>query len=342
MEPNRLKYLDIAKGLAILAVVWAHILVVGWSHKLIYSFHMPFFFLVSGMLFNRDKFPSFGSFLKKRAKRLLLPYLIYSVVTWAIWAVFRVVRGDEVQSLWMPLAQTFIAQGSGAYMVHNSALWFIPCLFAVELMYFAVSKFRTFTRLLLSFSAAALGILMAHCFGDSYLFCLPWNLDAAFLALPFYCVGNLLTERFSLQGIYDMMTRKVWASVTVLIALTAVLWVLSRCFGECSMGSSSYQCNEWLFIGRAFVGCTTLLLFSALLASFTEKVSDPLVYFGQKSLDVMCLHIPIKGVVILVIEHFISVEVSSSFGMSGIAFLVTMAAVTVCIMLIDRFIRRNK
>ena len=40
-ETKRYDYLDITKGLGILAVVWAHIMLVGWSHKVIYAFHMP-------------------------------------------------------------------------------------------------------------------------------------------------------------------------------------------------------------------------------------------------------------------------------------------------------------
>ena len=75
---NRYDYIDISKGIGILMVVWAHIMLAGWTHQMFYAFHMPLFFLLSGMLFRRDKYTSFSSFLAHRAKRLLIPYFIYS------------------------------------------------------------------------------------------------------------------------------------------------------------------------------------------------------------------------------------------------------------------------
>ena len=140
MTNDRYEFIDIAKGVGILAVVWAHILLVGWTHEIIYAFHMPLFFFISGFLFNVNKYSSFQTFLVKRFKRLIITYFIYSFVTWGIWFIFRYVRHDLVKSYWMPLLQTFIAQGSGSYLVHNSALWFIPCLLAVEIMFFFISR----------------------------------------------------------------------------------------------------------------------------------------------------------------------------------------------------------
>ena len=86
MTRERFDYIDIAKGIGILMVVWAHIMIVGWTHRVIYAFHMPLFFFLSGMLFQRDKYSSFVKFVSKRTKRLLIPYVVYSIVTWAFWA----------------------------------------------------------------------------------------------------------------------------------------------------------------------------------------------------------------------------------------------------------------
>ena len=40
MSQRRLDFIDVAKGFGILFVVWAHILLVGWTHRAIYAFHM--------------------------------------------------------------------------------------------------------------------------------------------------------------------------------------------------------------------------------------------------------------------------------------------------------------
>ena len=60
MNSRRIVYIDIAKGIGILLVALAHAdisLFSPYLHQLIYAFHMPLFFLVSGAahLTLRDK-----------------------------------------------------------------------------------------------------------------------------------------------------------------------------------------------------------------------------------------------------------------------------------------------
>ena len=344
-ETQRFDYLDIAKGLGILAVVWAHIMLVGWSHKVIYAFHMPLFFFISGMLFRREKYNGFVSFAGNRAKRLLFPYLIYSILTWGIWAAFRLLRHDPVDSFWAPLIQTFIAQGSGAFMVHNSALWFIPCLFVVEMLYWVISRLRDWQNLIICFMLTGLSFLFGHLWGDQYWLLLPYNFDAVLIALPFYSVGNILIKHHSHQEIVGFVSDHRAAAWSVFAISTALLVLGALSFGECSMGSSSYQCNGAVFLIRAFLGCFTLVLFSILISSlgWISGINKLLIWFGKNSLDVMCLHIPAKGFAMIVIARLLTTSVdhiSSHWDESLLAFAVTMIAVSAVILLINRFIRK--
>ena len=347
MTNIRYDFIDIAKGFGILSVVWAHILLVGWTHKIIYAFHMPLFFFISGFLFNKSKYPSFHSFISKRFKRLIIPYLIYSFVTWGVWALFRYVRGDEVKSYIMPLLQTFIAQGSGSHLVHNSVLWFIPCLLAVEIMYFHIQKFGIQIATIICFSIAGLGIIMAHCWGKTYLDNMPWNLDAAFFALPFYCIGNIL-RKYNLYSKIDKVL-PVISKVLLLLILGIILLVFSLEFGESSMGSSSYQCHELIFIFRAFIGIAALMMLALLLSQIemygSKKILDGIRWCGIYSLEIMCIHIPIKGIIIIIITKLLKtkVEVSTSFTYSFISFFITMCVVIFIIcFIIKKLMIKNK
>lgn len=49
MKKNRMTYLDMAKGIGILLMIVGHTISLGWQKDLIYSFHMPLFFVCSGM-----------------------------------------------------------------------------------------------------------------------------------------------------------------------------------------------------------------------------------------------------------------------------------------------------
>ena len=51
---NRIEYIDIARGIAIILMVIGHVVDQGWKREVIFSFHMPLFIIASG-LFYKDK-----------------------------------------------------------------------------------------------------------------------------------------------------------------------------------------------------------------------------------------------------------------------------------------------
>lgn len=77
----RIEWVDIAKGIGMLLVVWAHIHDTGDLCTVIYSFHMPLFFVLSGYLFKTDKYNGIWEFLMKKKKSLIMPYLMLSFIT---------------------------------------------------------------------------------------------------------------------------------------------------------------------------------------------------------------------------------------------------------------------
>lgn len=54
MSP-RLKEIDVAKGICILLMVIGHSGLTGTLNDMIYAFHMPFFFFISGVTTNVDR-----------------------------------------------------------------------------------------------------------------------------------------------------------------------------------------------------------------------------------------------------------------------------------------------
>ena len=78
---RRLEYLDIAKGILIIMMLIGHTWDSGPVHYFVYSFHMPAFFLISGMLFHygssADK-PIWKVILHK-ARLLLIPYFCFEI-----------------------------------------------------------------------------------------------------------------------------------------------------------------------------------------------------------------------------------------------------------------------
>lgn len=341
MGKQRLDYIDIAKGIGILCVIWGHIVTNNFSGSFIYAFHMPLFFFLSGMFFNGAKYTSFFDFIKKRGRRLLVPYVIYSVVTWAIWAVFNRLTGNNTVNIWQSLLETVYARGSGQFLHHNSALWFIPCLFAVEIMYYFVSKLKRWLIIPVCLLISGVSMTLEHFFGEEYLFLLPWNLDAAMMALPFYAVGNVFSWKPELHNrLLDYTRNHIIISIAAVMILFAVVGVLTKFFGTVSMGHSYYG-NEYIFHIRALMGSFAVCWLSVLVsqAKYIGKLKQGLKWFGENSLDVMCTHIPVKGVLIVAVAillHTSNQMVTDNVLYALMVFVLTVAIEVVLIWAINR------
>ena len=168
METNgkiskRLTYLDIAKGIGIILVVIGHCIPdastpAGVSRPLfkilfqvIYSFHMPLFFFISGYLasLNGLQIKDKALAIKKKAKRLLIPYFFVGLC-------------------YMPLKILLGSFANKPYDIHNlwklcigvnpdGELWFLYALFVISTI--AIIYGRKITKIELF----ATGILTLTC-----------------------------------------------------------------------------------------------------------------------------------------------------------------------------------
>lgn len=79
---KRLDEIDRAKGVLIILTVIGHIWQAGYIHNVIYSFHMPAFFIISGMLMHHTRTyeRKYTSFLFNRLYSFGLPFLFFEVL----------------------------------------------------------------------------------------------------------------------------------------------------------------------------------------------------------------------------------------------------------------------
>lgn len=125
----------ILSALAMLMIVAGHlgydILTVGGLFPY-YSFHVPLFMFISGYFYREEEEDRPSAYLKKKAKRLLLPYFIWNVVygilAWALRMSGSFSMGEAV-SLKTLFVSPFL---NGYQFIYNFAAWFVPVLFIVE------------------------------------------------------------------------------------------------------------------------------------------------------------------------------------------------------------------
>ena len=140
-KSNRSLYLDIVKGFAIILVVYGHcidyysdeyisgnLFYSDELHKIIYSFHMPLFMLVSGYLFYGSVVRhSWRHNLKTRFSKLLLPVVLWNTLYLAILNTVNLLNGKPV-----PWGEELLS--------YTSALWFLWAIFWCSLIVMAVSR----------------------------------------------------------------------------------------------------------------------------------------------------------------------------------------------------------
>lgn len=211
--------LDIMKGIGILLVVFAHVF-----HKsgIIYQFHMPLFFILSGAAMTYSKS---GFSLKKKAKSLLVPYIVFSLICFVYWALiesrFRPIQdvaifGDGIglNLKLQQFANIFTAINCRSAFVYNIVLWFLPCLFMAELLYSKIKGTKV------EWVIDVLCIVVCYVAVSSSNG-LPWCLGEAVIAVPLLSLGN----RFYQPLMKVLKKRTIYAMVIGVICLLAFIFI---------------------------------------------------------------------------------------------------------------------
>ena len=133
-ERKRDMSVDMAKGVGILLVIMGHAGCPEIPHGIIYSFHMPLFFLLSGLYIQRQCQEKMGVYLRKNFKSLLLPYFYFNIIYIAFYYVMSVVFHKNLLdgSVLDNLIGIFVSMRWGTPYHH--VLWFLPCLFFAKIM----------------------------------------------------------------------------------------------------------------------------------------------------------------------------------------------------------------
>ena len=176
MENKRLDYVDALKSFGIFLVIWGHAIVqlggnpVNYTYLVIYSFHMPLFFIISGFFFKSSLKLKPKDFLIKKGFQLLYPWLIWCLIV----AVFQLAT-HQLDN------HNYYQKG---VLIFNRWFWFLrSLLLSYVLAYFAYKIFKK-------------GYLVAI-FGILFVLFAPFFKIQSFY-FPLFLLGIWLKENYSL------------------------------------------------------------------------------------------------------------------------------------------------
>lgn len=281
----RNRIIDIAKGIAIFLVIFGHITHIPEIRQYIWSFHIPLFFFISGILIKPNKCQNFTRYLGKKSIQLLIPYLIFYIVTFLYWLILeKNTRGAEL-AWWSQIIGLFYGTYNLQYMYFNGALWFIPCLFSMEILYWFIAK-NTRWRIRI---ALLIILCLTGIYASPYLSRLPFGINAAMIGLVFLGIGNMLGPQ-----IMNGQWHSRWGNITKLSVIGILLFIQWALHDFAGADLASLKFNyPFMYIPIAIIGIALCMVIS----SFINK-NTALEWLGKSSLVLFAFQEPVYRVVI--------------------------------------------
>lgn len=282
---DRKKYIDIFKGLAIIAVVIGHTNAPIVTH--IYLFHVPAFFFIAGYLSKLDQ-QKFGEFVLKRIHSLLIPFIFINVFFVLLVSSFTQLDIHILQpnpiSIGQIKTQLFdLFFNLNAQTEIAGATWFLVTLFQASIISIIVIKFIQKFNLKKWLAILFIFLLMKQAY-NYYAIKVPWQLglDLAASAAFYYILGWYYQKKSIVTS-----NRTNW-----ILSLTSLLVLFlfgSYYFIPQNWPPRIFETEPYLNIITSLVGIIFLYFSSKLLeqVSWIEKI---LSYIGSHTISILFFH----------------------------------------------------
>lgn len=271
LEPRNTS-IDILKGLGIVSMVAGHVPVNQFLVHLIYVFHMPLFFFISGYLY-RDKELSFKMLLEKNSKKLLFPYIFFGICGYVLWLLEM--KPSLLNDALKPLKALFWMNTEN--MPIAGALWFLTAMFFLNLAYPFLFKCGILVQGAIVSFCLIVGLFLYQGLGIR----LPFALDVAFVGLFFFHVGNRYKK-------YEQIICGINYFVIAFLFVCGVLGGMLN--SKISMRTCDYG-NSIIFLSCAVVIIVGLFRFVFWFNSAVKcRVKEYVAKIGEISIVFLCLN----------------------------------------------------
>ncbi len=286
----RLAWVDVAKGIGILLVVAGHVLAglvdggilprPDWFRPLlllIYLFHMPLFFFLSGLFIAERIARGRTAFLRQMGKAVVWPFFLWSIVQSLIAYAAAGYTNTPVDDLGAALA--------GILVEPPAQFWFLYALFLCQVL-----------SLLCLRAVGGFGFMLvsAALFGAGLLdLGLPSVLDRTAHMLPFFALGAWFGRQPRLMA--PPLAGLPTAGLGILAAVAIWLCYRNTVGGAPGAGLDALHTNDivglawtWWNLPAALLGTAAAI---ALSVHMPRGLAAGLAYLGSRSMAIFVLHI---------------------------------------------------
>ena len=167
----------------------------GLQFKLIYSFHMPLFFLLSGYLVKETQHRKLFMFMKNKFMTRIVPFFFFNILVLPCYFINEKISNQSIDVSRLFQLSLYLLAGTPVF---NYITWFLTCLFSVEVINYFLYPVLRKSRIVLCM-AMVLFYIMGWGFSckaaiiNQYI-TIPnyWYIQEALVAYSFYLFGNLI------------------------------------------------------------------------------------------------------------------------------------------------------
>lgn len=281
LKSKKMNWIDVAKGICIICIILGH-MGNNLAVKIVYAFHIPVFFILSGYTMKREKLDN--QYIKKKFSRLMIPYfttclfitIMDIIKSICLFQDETIMTGSTV--IKNNLIRMFFASGAntqfGAIEIGTriGAIWFLPAIFfALILSKIMINNsWKFFEKMIVSIVLATISCVLAK------FIWLPFSIQSAFLAIPFVLLGYYLKEKDIIKNI------RIKETIVFLI-----IFALGVVFNKSVISVVRCHVDDAIITPIVVVAAS---LFIIKVSMILEK-SKALAYIGRNSLKILCMHL---------------------------------------------------
>ena len=244
-------FIDVAKAFTSYIIVMVHTITPNnlYGFKLIQIGAMALFFFSSGFLF-KDSYTdlSFFPFLKKVAKKCLIPYLIGAFLGIIICYLFPSWYGEY--SFKDILYSIFVMGAPYAF----GAVWYLLCIFFIEIIFYLYIKNAEFLKAEYKVFSIIMFILIFFCLAkilNGYyslpvFIKLPLKIDSACTGIIYFAIGYL----FKYLKFYKLLDNKILCIVIFIVTKALSLFIENKYLGYTNICDCIYDNYNFYFLNQ--------------------------------------------------------------------------------------------
>jgi fucose 4-O-acetylase-like acetyltransferase len=291
VQASRIPWVDHARGIAIILVVYRHV-VIGLRRsgvavsdlmfnvqEVFYNFRMPVFFVLSGLFVAGSlRKRSVTNVLKDRASTILYPYLVWALILITLETIFSTFTNSKRD--WHDFVDIILEPRAIDH------LWYLFALFNTSLLYLLLRKVirNSWVHGMLAFVLHAL-TFMPFLQGNSLV-------SDPFFFYPYFFIGAMLSPLLlDREKSSALLSSRHLIWVFPLFLLGQWFWFLHK-----DDPGNFFA----LFFVISLVACYFVYIIARLIAG---NGHDWLSWLGKYSLYIYILHVPIAAVLRVLLAH---------------------------------------